>query len=80
MVYALILFSHSQINRMVSGHFGLGCLWVLPLILWWMLRLVQGDHRWRLTIVLTIVLILFGLNNPLPHPDVPASWSVSWAW
>ena len=64
-VYALILFTLiPQINRMVSGHFGLGYLWVLPLILWWMLRLVQGDHRWRLTIVLTIVLILFGLNNP----------------
>ena len=52
-----------QINRIVVGHYGLGYPFLLPLLIYWMMRARRSRRWYGLSILVGGGLIFFGFNN-----------------
>ena len=52
-----------QINRIVIGHYGLGYPFLIPMVIYWILRAKETKSWYRLTIGVSLTVFIFGLNN-----------------
>ncbi len=60
----LITFLSPQINRITTGHFGIGYTFLIPMVIYWMVRYFNG-RPWKLgPYIVGVTLLFLGFNNP----------------
>ncbi len=61
-----VTFLSPQLSRLGAGHYGLGYVFFIPLLIWWALKVYGERRRWRPSTWLVVwpVAMFIGFNNP----------------
>ncbi len=61
-----ITFLSPQLSRITCGHYGLGYVFFIPMLIWWALMVYQENNRlrWLWLLLILPVMVFLGLNNP----------------